>query len=649
MQRSASRLILGLSIIFALTLGVLQLNKWNAFGYNGLDLAIYTNTVHHLAHGQGFDNSIHDPSYLGDHLELGLVPIAAIYRLAPSGLTLLWIQTLVIAGTTWLVWLVLRSILGWKGGLVGSVVWLLHPFVWNVALYEFHAIALAWPLIWWSIYAYRSRQRNRWWIALGLLCLVREDMPLLVLGWAGLAALDRRGWRWWAPAAIAGLAWFFTAQHLIAGANPQGAYKYLVFYRWAGTTPIEILTFPFRHPIVFLSHVFQGNNWLMTLGLLFASGGLALGRLKRLVPIILPFGQLLLLGAQPESVLRLHYVVTFLPFLLWAGAETWLAIQQRQLLKNIAPYIALPLATLFAVVGPLYAHLLFGPIELPWKSSNMDKASPIAIVKAAVAEVKPADRVLTTFNTLPKLASRPSVYSLNYLYLGRRQYSEERYTIPTDVDVAIIDWQQFYDYQFFYRSTLFEKRTGAERVRDFFLDQELELVWWKDSVAVYRRSGTDDFIPTFRSSIGRVTGKKYGPVTLIAQQTNPVIAQTIDKRKFTTIPVQLQWLRQAEHETPLSIRFTATQNNRTVWSSTRLLGQGTYPSIDWPVGSAWTTRYFLSLPSALHGPITLQAEVLDLTGRYRLNRLRGFTPKITKEKNFGLIDLGEITLTTDNR
>jgi hypothetical protein len=133
------------------------------------------------------------------------------------------------------------------------------------------------------------------------------------------------------------------------------------------------------------------------------------------------------------------------------------------------------------------------------------------------------------------------------------------------------------------------------------------------------------------------------------QQTNPVIAQTISGQAFATIPVQLQWLQQAEHETPLSIRFTATQNKKMVWSSVRLLGQGTYPSVDWPVGSAWTTRYFLSLPATLHGSFALQAEVLDLTGRYRLNRLRGFTPKITKEESFGTVDLGQVTLPNDNR
>lgn len=649
MLRHPARLVLGLILVVTLVIGSLQLAKWRTFEYNGLDLAIYTNTVHNLAFGHGFASSIHDPSYLGDHLELGLLPVAALYRVAPSGLTLLWIQTLLITGTAWLVWLVLRHVGGWKVGLVGATLWLLHPFVWNVSLYEFHGIAFAWPVLWWSILAYQRHQRTRWWFALGVLCLLREDLPLLVLGWAVLAAVDRRGWRWWAPATLGGLAWFVIAQQIISAANPLETYKYLAFFRWAGDTPGEILTIPFRQPLVFLAHIFQPNNWVTTIGLLLATGGLAVGRPRLLIPTGLAYAQLLMLGAQPESILRLHYVVPFLPFLIWAATETWLAIRAREYFRRADPMIVMALTTALIIVGPLYAHLLYGPIELPWKPRIDSGASPTAVLQAAAAEVRPDDRVLTTFNFLPNLASRPTVYSLNYLYLGRRQYTEERYTIPTDIDVAVIDWQQLYQYQFLYRTTEYEGRTGAERIRDFLEDQGLTLAWWRDSVAVYRRGGTDDFIPTTRISVRDGAGQIYGPLTILRKPVvNPIVTQTIGRHVFSTVPVEFEWLRTKDNELPLSIRFTASQNNHIVWSSTRLIGQGVYPTVDWPVGSGWVTRYFLSLPEYLGGTIALKAEALELDGRYRLNRLRTFSPVIETTTSLGQIDLGEVTLPMDN-
>ncbi len=649
-HRSASRLVLGLILIVTAILLTLQTAKWRSFGYNGLDLAIYTNTVHNLANGRGFVSSIHDPSYLGDHLELGLLPVAAIYKLWPSGLTLLFIQTLVITGTAWLVWLTMKSLLGWRGGLAAAALWLVHPFTINVALYEFHGLVFAWPLLWWSIAAYRDHHRWQWWLTLGLLCLVREDMPLVVLGWALLAAVERRGWRWWAPAAIAGLGWFIVAQHIIAAASPDQAYKYLAFYRWAGNTPLEILTVPFRHPVIFLSHIFQANNWQTVLGLLLAVGGLAVWRWRLLLPITFILAQLLMLGTQAESLLRLHYVIPYLPFLAWAAAEAWRDVRGRRRWVKLDPMIATALATVVLVVGPLYAHLLYGPFELPWRPRPDTGTSPTSILQAAAAEVRPTDRVLTTFNFLPALANRSTIYSLNYLYLGRRQYTEKRYTIPTDVDVAVIDWQQLYQYQFLYRTTLFEDRTGAQRIRDFLLDQNLALVWWADGVAVYRRDRTDDFVPTRRITIGQVAGDAYGPMTLLTLPTvNAAVRQTIGRESFTTIPVELRWLRQIESELPLSLRFSFVQDNRVAWTSTRLLGQGFYPAVDWPVGSAWATRYFLSIPAAIQGAGELRAEVVELDGRYRLDWQRKFSPVVRSATSYGTISLGQLTLPPNNQ
>lgn len=649
MLRSPARLLVVAITVVTIVLGIIQFTKWRSFGYNGLDLAIYTNTVHNLAFGHGFASSIHDPSYLGDHLELGLLPVAAIYRLAPTVLTLLFIQTLLITGTAWLVWLVLKRIVGDRGALIGAIVWLVHPFIWNVGLYEFHGLTMAWPILWWSILAYIRKQRGHWWIALALLCLVREDLPLVVLGWAVLAAVDRRGWRWWAPAAFGGLIWFVVAQQIISGANPLDSYKYLAFFRWAGDTPLEILTVPFRHPIVFLSHIFQPNNWVTTIGFLLASGGLALGRPKLLIPAGFVFAQLLMLGAQPESILRLHYVVPFLPFILWAAAQTWSDIRDRRRFAQFDHMIVVALASVVIIVGPVYTHLLYGPIELPWTTRSDGGQSPTPILQAAAAQVKANDRVLTTFNFLPNLANRQSIYSLNYLYLGRRQYTEERYTIPTDIDVAVIDWQQLYQYQFLYRTTEFEGRSGAERIRDFLLDQKLSLAWWRDSVAVYRRGGSDDYQPTVRITAGQATGEKIGPLTLLNQPSvSPIVVQKIDGKIFTTIPVQFLWLRRETSSLPISIRFTAKQNERIVWTSTRLLGQGEYPTVDWPLGSSWITRYFLSLPTSVSGQVTLTAEIVELDGRYRLNRLRMFTPVIKKTTSHGALDLGAVTLPTNN-
>lgn len=645
MQRYASRLVLTLILVATLLLGALQFLKWRDFGYNGLDLGIYANVVYHLAHGQGFASSIHDPSYLGDHLELGLVPTAIIYRFIPSGLTLLWFQTIIITASAWLVWIFLRRMLGWRAGLVGVGLWLIHPLVYNVALYEFHGIVFAWPILWWSIIAYQQKQRWQWWLSLVALCLVREDLPLIVIGWGVLAAFDRRGWRWWAPALAGGVAWFLIAQRIIDVHNVDQAYKYLVFYRWAGSTPLEILTIPFRHPIIFLSHIFQAGNWQLVLGLLLAGGGLVVFRKRRLIPLTIPAIQLLMLTNQPQGILHIHYTVPYLPFLIWGSAEAWLAIRERQIWARYDRQLALALASVIVIIGPLYAHLLYGPFELPWKKTADQGQSQAVVLAAAAAQVRPNDRVITTFNFLPVLAGRDHLYSLNYLYLGRRQYSEEPYHLPTDVDVAVIDWQQMYQYQFLYRETLYQGRTGAERIRDFLLEQNLSLVWWHDSVAVYRRGGHDPFDPTTRIPVQEIGGQAIGPVTLLQTPiVNPSVRTSVGGQPMTTLPVELQWFTAEKITVPLSIRFILTQDGQMVWTSTRLLGQGVYPAIDWPVGSAWTTRYLLDLPPTVTGKTTVTAEIVEFDGVYRLNRRRTFVPVVESEKLHGQFPLGPVII-----
>jgi uncharacterized membrane protein len=89
MSRRLWLMIAGLTVIWVGLIFWLQWVKFNAFGYNGFDLAIYHQAVWSLAHGQGFASSIHNPSYLGDHMELWLIPLAGLYTLWGSPLTLL--------------------------------------------------------------------------------------------------------------------------------------------------------------------------------------------------------------------------------------------------------------------------------------------------------------------------------------------------------------------------------------------------------------------------------------------------------------------------------------------------------------------------------------------------------------------------------
>ena len=153
-----------------------QFAKYQAFRYNGLDLAIYTQVFDESAHGRLFNFSIHPHSYLGDHVELLIIGLLPFYWLLQSPLTLLFLQTLALSLGAWPLYLFCRRRLNGRWSLGVALAYLFSPFIWNINFYEFHLLPFAIPLLLLAVLAYDRRRFNAFslWIVLAL--LVREDV-----------------------------------------------------------------------------------------------------------------------------------------------------------------------------------------------------------------------------------------------------------------------------------------------------------------------------------------------------------------------------------------------------------------------------------------------------------------------------------------
>jgi len=630
--------ISGLGALFTIVIGALQWYKYSTFGYNGLDLGIYTQAVWSLAHGFGFASSIHDPSYLGDHLEVWLIPLSWVYRLWESPLLLLWVQTLVIASSIIPLAKITQRLLNTRAAIIATALFVIHPLVYNIALYEFHALVFALPLIFWSIWFY-LKQRLIWWlVTLLALVIVREDMPFVVAGWAIMAAIDRRSWKWWLAPILIATTWFPLAQSIIKAANHDGVYKYLAFYGWMGTSIPEILTFPFRHPILFIQHIITFNNLGTIIGMVVTFGFLPFLRMKQLWPLAIIFAQLLIGNAQPGSFLKIHYTIPYVPFLAWATLEAYRDIRNGKICYHrLGKSPSLTVATLLLIIGPLYSSLIVGPLQWPWKNTSATSVTTPQLLRQALQHVQPTDRVLTTFAYLPNLANRQNLYSLNYLYLGRRQYSEIPYRLPTDIDVAIIDWQQLYDFQFLYRTTVFEGRSGLQRIQDLLNAQGLGVVQRYGSVLVYRQGGSPDNSGLPLTIPSDQIATKLGPVNLIGQPRLTVADHILY--------IQSDWQAvSTEQDHLISLRYILKKNNEVVLQQSQIIGQGRNPVSEWSAGSSWMTQDAVLLPANLRGAVHVTAEIFIPQGRYRLNRLQTFRPIIDSRKVLGTVELGEVQL-----
>jgi len=149
-----------------------------------LDLAVYDNVLWTTADRPFLACDIcAGGTHASSHFDPLLVMMAPIYRLYSHPETLLVLQSLWLASGAAFVFLLARRTLGtaW-GSLAIACCYLLYPPLHGANLFGFHSLVLCVPLILAAIYFLDSERYRAYWISLGLLLLVREDMPLVVAG-----------------------------------------------------------------------------------------------------------------------------------------------------------------------------------------------------------------------------------------------------------------------------------------------------------------------------------------------------------------------------------------------------------------------------------------------------------------------------------
>ncbi|HLT83039.1 MAG TPA: DUF2079 domain-containing protein [Phototrophicaceae bacterium] len=217
--------VAGAAAVCYVVVAVLQ---WRRFEVPSWDLAIFTQLAKAYAgldapivpiKGDGFN-------LLGDHFHPILVLLGPVYALAPSGLTLLVVQALLIAVSAWpLTALAVR----WLGRLPGTGVGALYVLshgVQGAARSQFHEISFALPLLAFGLCALLERRWRAAVLWLAPVVFVKEDLGLLVLV-LGLVVWWRGAPRHGRGLAAWGALWFLLATAVVLPAlNPRGQYDY---------------------------------------------------------------------------------------------------------------------------------------------------------------------------------------------------------------------------------------------------------------------------------------------------------------------------------------------------------------------------------------------------------------------------------------
>lgn len=214
----------GVYVAFAVT-------QWRRLEVPSWDLGIFTQLAKAYGHLQAPVVPIkgHGFNLLGDHFHPLLALLGPVYRLAPSGLTLLVVQALLLAVSVVPLTRVAQDLLGRRTGLVLGGAYALSWGLQGAIAAQFHEVALAVPLLAAALTAFL---RGRWWVCAAWaapLVLVKEDLGLTVavLGVVVLVRGGRAARGAGAALAAWGAAWFAVATFLVLPAlSPQGRWVY---------------------------------------------------------------------------------------------------------------------------------------------------------------------------------------------------------------------------------------------------------------------------------------------------------------------------------------------------------------------------------------------------------------------------------------
>lgn len=156
--------------------------QWRSFVSPSWDLGIFTQLAQQYARLDAPIVDIKGPGYnlLGDHFHPILVALGPVFRLFPSGLSLLILQGLLFAWSSVPITRLARTRLGTSWGSLLGVGYILSWGLAGAVAAQFHEIAFAVPLLAFGLVHWLEGKHRAACIEMGMLVFVKEDLGLTV-------------------------------------------------------------------------------------------------------------------------------------------------------------------------------------------------------------------------------------------------------------------------------------------------------------------------------------------------------------------------------------------------------------------------------------------------------------------------------------
>jgi uncharacterized membrane protein len=339
----ASRFERGCRLLAPVATGLVLLSLWAGYGYalgrlavtnhhalntRTIDLGYYDNVFYNSVHGRPLGCSfVKGGNHASAHFDPILVLLSPLYLLYPRAEFLLVLQAVWLGMGVVPAYGLGRSVLGRRSaGFVMALAYAVHPAIHGANLYEFHSLTLIAPLVLWLFYFLETTKWLGYAVSVLLLCLCREDIPLM-LCFVGLhAVLSRRP-----GAARAGLltiafsiAYYALARGVfmpskdLLNSGTDKAYSYAYYFddlipnkRGLGDVALTLIT----SPMFVLRHAFADLLKVQYLLVLFVPLG-ALPLFARHGRLTMLYGLLVCVLASRKPVFQIgfQYAAMIVPF-----------------------------------------------------------------------------------------------------------------------------------------------------------------------------------------------------------------------------------------------------------------------------------------------------------------------------------------------
>jgi uncharacterized membrane protein len=271
-------------LIDAVLVGQRAIVRYQSYHADAFDLGNMDQALWNTLHGHPFRmtnrglDTVGPPTRLSIHVEPILLLIAPLYLVHSGPETLLVLQTAALAlGAIPLFALGLRRFQGLPLlAAAFALGYLVAPEVLGSALWDFHPVALATPLLLVAVWALDARRYGWFAAAAFLAAMTKEDVALSLIPLGIFIAIWQGRPRFgWAVVALSiswvALCFLLILPYFSGGATGGNAY----WYRYAhfGNTPVSALVYIITHPWALAAYVLGDSARRGYLALLLRTGG----------------------------------------------------------------------------------------------------------------------------------------------------------------------------------------------------------------------------------------------------------------------------------------------------------------------------------------------------------------------------------------